>query len=124
MNSKYKGSLAVAQAVAKLYELGYEVLLPVGDRMKYDLVFDDGLGLHKVQVKYAGKYSTNRYKAGLRTTGGNQSYNYAKKYENNDFEYLYVYTGDKRHYLIKWAEIHVRNEIVVDDKKYQKYLLE
>lgn len=123
MNSKQKGSLAVAQCIAKLYSRGYEVLLPVGDRMSYDLVFDDGVKLHKVQVKFAGRSSRNRYVAGLRITGGNQSYNYAKKYADIDFDYLYVYTEDGRSFLIKWSEIGVRNMIVVDDKKYQKYLI-
>src|SRR3989344_5923492 len=119
MNSKHKGSLAVAHCIAKLYSLGYEILLPVGDRMPYDLVFDDGGKLHKVQVKYAGRSSRNRYVAGLRITGGNQSYNYAKKYNDLDCDYLYVYTEDGRHFLIKWTEVFVRNMIVVDDKKYQ-----
>lgn len=123
MNSKYKGSLAVAQCVAKLYSLGYEVLLPIGDRKPYDLIFDDGKKLYKVQAKFAGKSSRNRYAAGLRITGGNQSYNYAKKYTDHDFDFLYVYTEDRRHYLIKWNEISVRNMIIVDDKKYQKYLI-
>lgn len=98
-------------------------MLPVGDRNHYDLVFDDGVKLHKVQVKFAGKTSRSNYKAGLRITGGNQSYNYAKKYNNNDFDFLFVYTQDGRCYLMKWEEIKVRNEITIDDKKYQKFLI-
>ncbi len=123
MNSKQKGSLAVAHCIAKLYKLGFEVLLPVGDRNHYDLVFDDGKKLHKVQVKFAGMTSKGSHKAGLRITGGNQSYNYAKKYNGNDFDYLYVYTQDGRNYLIKWNDLEIRNEITIDDKKYQKYLV-
>ncbi len=124
MNSKYKGSLAVSQCISKLYELGYEVLLPIGDRMVYDLVFDDGNHLQKVQVKYAGKYKSNKHVAGLRTTGGNQSYNYAKKYSDDSFDFLYVYTEDKQHYLIKWSDVQARNSIVLEDIKYQKYKLD
>lgn len=121
MNSKQKGSIAVAQCIAKLYELGYEVLLPIGDRNSYDLVFDDGKKLNKVQVKFAGKRSRGSYRAGLRITGGNQSYNYAKKYLDDAFDYLFVYAEDGKSYLIRWSEINVRNEITIDDKKYQKY---
>ena len=123
MNSKQKGSLAVAQCIGRLYSMGFEVLLPIGDRKPYDLVFDNGKRLYKVQVKYAGKISKGKYVAGLRITGGNQSYNYTKKYKDDDFDYLYVFTQDNRHYLIKWNEIKVRNEISIDDKKYQKYLI-
>lgn len=123
MNTKQKGSLAVAQCISKLYTMGYEVLLPVGDRKPYDLIFDDGEKLYKVQAKYAGMTSRSKCVAGLRITGGNQSYNYAKKYKDTEFDYLYVYTADNRHYLIKWSEIKVRNEISVNDEKYRKYEL-
>ncbi|HLD26330.1 MAG TPA: group I intron-associated PD-(D/E)XK endonuclease [Patescibacteria group bacterium] len=123
MNSKQKGSLAVAQCIAKLYLMGYEVLLPIGDRNAYDLVFDDGKELYKVQAKYAGLTSRGKCVAGLRITGGNQSYNYAKKYNNDAFDYLYIYTADNRHYLIQWKKIKVRNEISVNDKKYREYLI-
>lgn len=123
MNTKQKGSLAVAQSIARLSSIGYEILLPLGDRKPYDLVFDDGKKLNRVQVKYAGKNSRGKYSAYLRITGGNQSFNYAKKYKDDDFDYLYVYTADGRHYLIKWNDIDVRNEILLDDKKYQRYLI-
>ena len=122
-NSKQKGSLAVSQCIAKLYKLGYEILLPIGDRNPYDLVFDDGKKLYKVQVKFAGKTARGKHKAGLRITGGNQSFNYAKKYADDAFDYLFVYTEDGRNYLIKWKDIEIRNEITIDDKKYQKYLI-
>lgn len=122
-NSKQKGSFALAHCIAKLYSLGYEVLLPIGDRQPYDLAFDDGKYLYKVQVKYAGRYKNGRCKVGLRITGGNQSYNYAKKYKDDDFDFLYVYTPSEKHYLIKWGETKNRNEITIDDPKYQKFLI-
>lgn len=121
-NSKHKGSWVVAQCIAKLYSLGYEVLLPVGDRMPYDLVFDDGLKLWKVQAKFASKNKKGKYIIALRITGGNQTYMYAKKYGDDDFDYIYTYIDEKRQYLIKWSETDCRNEICLDDQKYQKYL--
>jgi len=123
MNSKQKGFLAVAQSIAKLSSLGYEILLPIGGRKPYDLVFDDGKRLNRVQVKYAGKGSRGKYLANLRITSGNQSLNYAKKYKDDDFDYLYVYTADDRHYLMEWKKIKARNTISLDDEKYQKYLI-
>ena len=123
MNTKQKGDLAVAQCIAKLTSLGYEILLPIGDKKHYDLVFDDGKTLNKVQVKYAGESWKRKYVANLRITGGNQSFNYARKYKEDDFDYLYIYTGDNRHYLIRWSEIKTRNSLTIDDKKYKKYLI-
>ncbi|SRR5258708_36311111 len=122
-NSKQKGSYALAQCIAKLYSLGYEVLLPVGDRKPYDLIFDDGKHLYKVQAKYAGLYRNGRCKVGLRITGGNQSFNYTRKYKDDDFDYLYVMTPTLKQYLIKWNETKNRNEITIDDRKYDKYLI-
>ncbi len=121
VNTKHKGSLAVAKCISKLYSLGHEVLLPIGDRKQYDVVFDNGKHLYKVQVKYAGLAKNGKYKAGLRVAGGNQSRNYVKKYDIDSFDYLYVYTADNRSYLINWTEISIRNEITIDDSKYLKY---
>lgn len=122
-NSKHKGSWVVSQCIAKLYSLGYEVSLPIGDRMPYDLIFDDGERLYKVQAKYSSFSTRGKYVVALRITGGNQSYNYAKKYGDNDFDFLYTCTEDGKHYLMKWSEINCRNEISLNDPKYQKYLI-
>lgn len=111
----------MAQCIAKLYSLGFEVLLPIGDRKHYDLVFDDGRKLNKVQVKYAGLTSKNKCVAGLRITGGNQSYNYAKKYDGFAFDFIYVYTANNEHYLIKWTDIKARNELSIEAEKYKRY---
>lgn len=121
MNTKQKGSLAVANCISKLYQLGYEVLLPVGDRKPYDLVFDDGVRLCTVQVKYAGLNANGKCIAGLRITGGNQSYNYAKKYTDNAFDFLYIYTEKNDHFLVKWEDIKARNELKIEASKYKKY---
>jgi len=50
-------------------------------------------------------YTNGRCKVGLRITGGNQSFNYARKYKDDDFDYLYVLTHTFKQYLIKWGEI-------------------
>lgn len=97
------------------------MLLPIGDRKQYDVVFDNGNHLLKVQVKYAGLAANGKYKAGLRVAGGNQSRNYVKKYDTDSFDFLFVYTADDRSYLIDWTDISIRNEITIDDSKYLKY---
>lgn len=119
MNSKQKGSLAVAQCVAKMYERGYEVLLPFGDRKPYDLVLDTGDRLLKVQCKYAGRSARGWHEASLRVMGGNQSYHTAKKYADTDFDLLYVYTADGRHFLFEWQDVKCRSTIKVDAPMYK-----
>jgi hypothetical protein len=123
MNSKQKGSLAVSQCIAKMYEFGYEVLLPVGDRRPYDLVVDTEEGLSKVQCKFAGFGRDGKYRAYLRITGGNQSFHTAKKYTDDAFDLLYVYTEDGRHFLFDWKDVTCRNTLNVDSPKYRQFLL-
>ena len=40
-----------------------------------------------------------------------------------DIDYLFVYSEEGNSYLIKWDDIKIRNEITINDKKYQKYLI-
>ena len=45
--------------LAALLERGFDVLLPFGNRAKYDLVVDDGTALQRVQCKTAQPGTTN-----------------------------------------------------------------
>jgi hypothetical protein len=80
------------------------------------VVEKDGV-LQKVQVKFAGLYSKGGVcKVGLRITGGNQSFSYTKKYTNNAFDLLFVYTEKGEQYLIPWKEVTSRNELSIETK--------
>jgi hypothetical protein len=122
VNTKSKGDIAVANAIRHYITSGYEVSLPIGDKREYDFIVEkDGL-LSKVQVKYAGLYKdSNSCKVGLRITGGNQSFNYSKKYSNDSFDILFVYTQKGDSYSIPWKYITSRNEINIEHSKYSGY---
>jgi hypothetical protein len=122
--TKEKGDLAIGRAIHYFLSSGYEVCLPIGDKRTYDMLVETGGRIQKVQVKYAGLYSrNNQCKVGLRTTGGNQSYYYAKKYTDSEFDILFVYTAKSASYLIPWGEVKARNELSIEHIKYQKYLI-
>ncbi len=121
MNTKQKGDMALGQAIAFFIKNNYEVLLPIGDKRDYDCVIEKDGVLEKVQVKYAGLYSSGVCKVGLRVTGGNRSRNYSKKYQRDSFGRLFVCTQQGLLYNIPWSEISARNELTIDDKKYIKY---
>lgn len=92
MNTKIKGDMAVGFAINHYLFNGHEVCLPIGDKRNYDLVIEkDGI-LKRVQVKYAGLNNRNECLVALRITGGNQSFKYSKKYEDDAFDVLFVYT--------------------------------
>ncbi len=121
MKTKQKGDLAVGQAIAHFLYFGYEVLLPIGDKRDYDLVVERNGLLERVQVKFAGLYNDGECKVGLRITGGNQSFNYSRKYKTDAFDLLFVFTQKKEKYLIPWGETGCRNEISIENRKYKKY---
>ena len=102
MLTKQKGDLAVAHAIQYFTVAGYEVCLPIGDKRNYDLVVEKDYCLQTVQVKYAGIYPSkkNQCHVGLRITGGNQSFLAAKKYPDDAFDLLFVYTGRREMYLL------------------------
>ena len=122
MKPKDKGDLAAANAIAYFMTNGYEVCLPIGDKRPYDLVVEQDGTLFRVQVKYAGFYKgINKYKAALRTMGGNQSYYAAKKYKDDDFDLLFIYVGDGRKFLIPWNKLENRNSVSIEASKFSRY---
>jgi hypothetical protein len=53
LHRKTKGDVTEAYLTARLLELGYTVLKPVGDNARYDLVIERGGCFHRVQCKTA-----------------------------------------------------------------------
>lgn len=122
MKPKEKGDLAVAHAISYFMTHDYEVCLPIGDKRPYDLVVEKHGVLYRVQVKYAGFYSgIRKHKAALRTMGGNQSYHTARKYGDEDFDLLFIYSANTRMFLIPWKELTNRNSISIESSKFLKY---
>lgn len=50
-NPKAVGEVSEGVIAAHLLKLGYSVSIPFGNNQKYDLIWDDGETLHRVQVK-------------------------------------------------------------------------
>jgi hypothetical protein len=123
MNTKVKGDIAVAQAIQHFTMSGYEVCLPIGDKRNYDLVVEKDYKLSMVQVKYAGLYPSkdNKCHVALRITGGNQSYKTAKKYVDDAFDLLFIYTQKGEKYILPWEAVTARNEIAIEHPKFQGY---
>ena len=122
MKPKEKGDIAASHAIHYFMTNGYEVCLPIGDKRPYDLVVEQGGILQRVQVKYAGWYvGDKKYKAALRTMGGNQSFHTSKKYEETDFDLLFIYVANGRKFLIPWKHLTNRNSVTIETSKFAKY---
>lgn len=121
MNTKHKGDVALTQAIAYYAECGYEILLPLGDKRPYDLVVEKLGKLYKVQSKYtSSKKPSGNYEVSLRITGGNQSFNSAKKYQPDDFDLLFVYADNGSKYEFPGSMGTNRNSISLG-RKYDKF---
>ena len=92
MNTKHKGDLAEQAVIFKALSQGWEVLIPVGDRLSYDIVIDTGGKLLKLQVKHAwfGKKSKN-YVVDTRRTKTNRRIMRRALYTADDFDFAVVY---------------------------------
>ena len=88
------------------------------------MVVEKNGSLKRVQVKFAGYYPNKKQCfVGLRITGGNQSYHYAKKYNEDDFDELFVYTEKETKYQIPWSHIKARSELSIENLKYEQYIV-
>lgn len=124
MKTKYKGNLAVGQAISRFLFEGYTVSLPLNDSQKYDIIIDNGK-LEKIQCKYTSSKpkESKSYRVGLRIITG-----YRKKelkmvfYQKGDFDKLFVFCSDKSQYLIPFSELKGKCEIAIG-KNMQKYRL-
>lgn len=53
MNTSKKGSFSEGMVMAALIRAGYSVALPFDGTLRYDMIFDDGVTLSRVQCKSA-----------------------------------------------------------------------
>ena len=91
-----KGDIATARALATFTARGADVSVPFTESAAYDLIVDDGDGLHRVQCKYAATREV-----GLRRIHSNSSGYVVKRVEPNSYDWLYVLRPDGSEYLIK-----------------------
>jgi hypothetical protein len=90
-----KGDLAKAKAIAWFAEKHYEVGFLLTESAAYDLIVDDGLELHRVQVKYCGGRVID-----LRRIHSNASGYIVKTYDKTAFDWLFVYHKSGQTFLI------------------------
>ncbi len=112
MNSRAKGNIGLARAIAYFTGQGYYIFLPMGDQGgPIDLVVSaDGIHLQRVQCKQtAAKHHASFQLRGVTVwkirlcTYSGRTTNVRKRYDAHDFDLLFVATPDGD-YLVNWAE--------------------
>lgn len=88
-HTKNKSDLALAQAVAALTALGYDISIPLSEHLPYDIIADTGKRLVRIQVKHSAD-GTIRNATSYATKAGNHEV----RYQDGDFEYYALYLPD------------------------------
>jgi len=95
IDTKLKGDIAVQSAVLEGLKREWGVLIPVGDRLSYDLVFELKGRFAKVQVKSAWYYEPDDvYLTDNRRTQTNRRFMKRSRYTNDEFDFALVYLGE------------------------------
>jgi hypothetical protein len=119
-NSKKQGDVGLGIAIAYFTTQGYTVSIPLTDSQAYDLLVDDGV-IRRVQVKTTTqKNEYGSYLVEMRTLGGNQSFNYVKKFDPTAVDWIFIVTAEGQKYLIPVEGFTGRSSITVG-KQYKEF---
>lgn len=130
MNRREQGDLGEASAIEWLTSMGATVFLPFGHSPDFDLVANAQGRLLRIQVKTSTQRTATaggleRCAVALATSGGNQSWNGArKKIDPSSFDYLFAHTGDGRRWFIPSIALEATSAITLGGPKYSEFEIE
>lgn len=136
---KLQGNVGAHRAVYEYSMLGYNVLWPLCDSAKYDIVIEKDGKFLRVQVKTSrtNKEYYNKRKDGsinktvcptkwvvnLVTSGGNTKINTRRLREDNDYDILFVLVANGKCWSIPVDQITARSSTVICEEKHLQYQL-
>lgn len=91
-----KGDMATARALGTFTAMGFDVSVPFTESAAYDLIVDDGDGLHRVQCKFASTREVD-----LRRIHSNAAGYVVKRTLADAYDWLYVLRPDGSEYLLR-----------------------
>ena len=101
MDTKLKADIAESAVSTELLIRGFKVLKPIGDRLPYDIAIDANGRLVRIQVKHAWYNKKDKaYVVDVRCTKTNRRRMLRKKYDNNDFDFVIAFIGEKRIFYV------------------------
>jgi hypothetical protein len=118
-NSNLQGTIGLSVCITYMTMRNWIVSIPLNDSQPYDLVFDDGKGLFKVQVKTSNRISkSGHYMVTLRTC----TYNFSKDFDPTQSDFLYILCGNGIQYMIPTGEVTARTGLTLGSG-YDKYIV-
>lgn len=118
MYASLQGNVGLGKAIEYFTSNGMTVCLPLNDTQPYDLVVDFQGTLKKIQVKTSiySKNGGSTYQVGLRNSGGNSTKSRYVPFSADSCDYLFIYTGANKTYLIPTTDITVTSAITVGNR--------
>ena len=113
MSTKQKGDISEAMVLAELLKHNYDVLIPFGDRLPYDIGVDINSKLIKIQVKTAWLDKYGYWKCSLKKTLTNSRIIKRKNYSIFDIDFIIGVIQEKNSFFIIPFEkcAHYKSEI-------------
>ncbi len=106
MDTKLKGDIAEQAVILEALKKGWDVSVPIGDRLPYDLVLDVEGTLLKIQVKSAWFDSIKQnYVVDNRRTKTNRRKMVREEYDDSDFDFAILYIENLNVYYIMPSEV-------------------
>ena len=111
-------------AIAYLSGIGVDVAIPLTDTQRYDLIIVHDEGMERVQVKTTTQRSARygHYRVSLQCIGRNNTGTVRRKFDQGDYEWLFVVCGDACCYMIPSTAITSRTVIYLTSR-YDPYML-
>ena len=123
MYQSLQGNIGLGKAIEYFTSHQIPVSIPLNDTQPYDLVADFNGKLQKVQTKTSRYSETDgqTYLVQLKNSGGNRTGTpRIAPFDNTSCDYVFVYTGANKTYLIPSNEIKSTSSITVGIK-YTEY---
>jgi hypothetical protein len=116
-----QGNLGLGKAIEYFTSQNIPVAIPLNDTQKYDIVADFDGKLQKISIK-TSRYQPreNVFEVMLKNTGGSSGNNKIRLFDNDNCDYIFIYTANEDLYLIPSKEITATNSICVGNK-YVEY---
>jgi len=125
VDTKLKGDVAEQAAILQALKRGWGVLKAIGDRLPYDLVFDVGGTLVKIQVKAAWYYEpAASFLTDNRRTKTNRRIMVRQAYRPADFDFALVHVEELGLFYVFPVEVFIAYAgqiyLVESDKRQRK----
>jgi hypothetical protein len=122
ISPRRQGDLGELSAIEWLGSRGYGVAFPLGHSPDYDLIADSGDALLRVQVKTSTQLARGRWRVGVCTRGGNQSWNgLVKRFTATRCDCLFVLVADGRRWFIPAGAVQGGTALHLGGPKYSEF---